>query len=164
MLDTSARRHCWRLAWRTRRRRCGSTLLRARAWRHRRSSRGEAQLSTRSVAKGVRYELRQQNAGSSRRKAQPPHPNSLARSGAQRRATPRGEPQQTDEARGWRMKYIKGLGPYSPYICAFGLFTTPLVAKDTLRVLMREREPEADDAAQEAPAEALGAPDAEAQA
>jgi hypothetical protein len=50
------------------------------------------------------------------------------------------------------------------YICAFGLFTTPLVAKDTLRVLMREREPEADDAAQEAPAEALGAPDAEAQA
>lgn len=112
MLDTSARRHCWRLAWRTRRRRCGSTLLRARAWRHRRSSRGEAQLSTRSVAKGVRYELRQQNAGSSRRKAQPPHPNSLARSGAQRRATPRGEPQQTDEARGWRMKYFKGLGTW----------------------------------------------------
>lgn len=47
------------------------------------------------------------------------------------------------------------------FVCAGG-FVAPLAAKDTLRVLMREREPEADEAAQEAPAETLGAPDAEA--
>ncbi len=44
------------------------------------------------------------------------------------------------------------------YICVFGLITTPAVAKDTLRVLMREREPEADDAAEAAPAVALDVP------
>lgn len=46
------------------------------------------------------------------------------------------------------------------FVCAGG-FVVPLAAKDTLRVLMREREPEADEAA-EAPAEALAPADAEA--